>query len=77
METLEFIIYPNGRVEERVTGIVGSSCAEVTAEIEAKLGIVAHRELTSENFAQQQLTSQTTTQLDRVSDIDASRFSQW
>jgi len=50
METLEFIIYPNGRVEERVTGIVGSSCAEVTAEIEAKLGIVAHRELTSENF---------------------------
>jgi len=77
METLEFIIYPNGRVEERVTGIVGSSCAEVTDPIEAKLGIVAHRELTSENFAQQQLTSQTTTQLDRVSDMDASRFSQW
>jgi len=77
METLEFIIYPNGRVEERVTGIVGSSCAEVTEAIEAKLGIVAHRELTSENFAQQQLTSQTTTQLDRVSDMDASRFSQW
>jgi len=33
METLEFIIYPDGRVEERVTGIVGSSCAEVTAAI--------------------------------------------
>lgn len=77
METLEFIIYPNGRVEERVTGIVGSSCAEVTEAIEAKLGIVAHRELTSENFAQQQLTSQSATQLDRVSDMDASRFSQW
>jgi hypothetical protein len=77
METLEFIIYPDGRVEERVTGIVGSSCAEVTAAIEAKLGIVAHRELTSENFAQQQLISQSDTQFDRVSDIDASRFSQW
>ncbi|MEY3304590.1 MAG: DUF2997 domain-containing protein [Pseudanabaena sp.] len=77
METLEFIIYPDGRVEERVTGIVGSSCAEVTAAIEAKLGIVAHRELTSENFAQQQFTSQATTQFDRVSDIDASSFSQW
>ena len=35
METLEFIIYPDGRVEERVTGIVGSSCADVTAAIEA------------------------------------------
>ncbi|WP_055074491.1 DUF2997 domain-containing protein [Pseudanabaena sp. 'Roaring Creek'] len=77
METLEFIIYPDGRVEERVTGIVGSSCAEVTAAIEAKLGIVAYRELTSENFAQQQVISQSSTQLDRVSDMGDSRFSQW
>jgi hypothetical protein len=77
METLEFIIYPDGRVEELVTGIVGSSCAEVTAAIEAKLGIVAHRELTSENFAQKQVTSQSATQIDRVSDMDASSFSQW
>jgi hypothetical protein len=77
METLEFIIYPDGRVEERVTGIVGSSCAEVTAAIEVKLGIVAHRELTSENFAQQQVISHATTQFDHVSAPDASRFSQW
>lgn len=75
METLEFIIYADGRVEERVTGIIGSSCAEVTAAIEAKLGIVAHRELTSENFAQQQVTDQSATQCDRVS--DDSSFSQW
>ncbi|NEP61372.1 MAG: DUF2997 domain-containing protein, partial [Symploca sp. SIO2G7] len=27
METLEFVIYPNGRVKELVTGIVGRSCA--------------------------------------------------
>ncbi len=77
METLEFIIYPDGRVEERVTGIIGSSCAEVTAAIEAKLGIVAHRELTSENFTQQQFTSQSAMQFDQLSDTDNSRFSQW
>jgi hypothetical protein len=77
METLEFIIYPDGRVEERVTGIIGSSCAEVTAAIEAKLGVVAHREITSENFAQQQVTSQSTTQLNQLSEIDTFRFSQW
>lgn len=59
METLEFIIYPDGRVQETVTGIVGSSCAEVTAAIEAQLGRVITQEPTSEFFAQsaQQLVS--------------------
>lgn len=55
METLEFIIYPDGRVQEKVTGIVGASCAEVTAAIEAQLGIVLNQEPTSEFFAQQQV----------------------
>jgi hypothetical protein len=53
METLEFIIYPDGRVQEKVTGIIGSSCAEVTAAIEALLGQVVSHEPTSEYFAQQ------------------------
>lgn len=52
METLEFIIYPDGRVQETVTGIIGASCAEVTAAIEAQLGQVVSREQTSEYFAQ-------------------------
>jgi len=52
METLEFIIYPDGRVQEKVTGIVGASCAEVTAAIEAQLGQVLNQEQTSEYFAQ-------------------------
>lgn len=52
METLEFIIYPDGRVQETVTGIVGSSCAEVTAAIEEKLGQVTHSQQTSDYFAQ-------------------------
>lgn len=56
METLEFIIFPDGRVQEKVTGIVGSSCQEVTAAIEEQLGVVLSQEPTSEYFSQ--LTSQ-------------------
>jgi hypothetical protein len=64
METLEFTIYPDGRVREKVTGIVGASCAEVTAAIEAQLGRVVSQEKTSEYFAQkaqQQATATTQT----------------
>jgi len=50
METLEFIIYPDGRVKEMVTGVVGASCEEVTRKIEAQLGTVMSREATSEFF---------------------------
>ena len=52
METLEFIIYPDGRVKEMVTGIVGSSCQEVTAAIEAELGVVINQKPTSDYYAQ-------------------------
>lgn len=72
METLEFIIRPDGRVEERVTGIIGSSCEAVTAAIEAHLGIVASRELTSENFAQSLSVSS-----DRISQTETIECSQW
>ena len=52
METLEFIIYPDGRVKETVTGIVGSSCQEVTAAIEAQLGVVINQKPTSDYYTQ-------------------------
>jgi hypothetical protein len=52
METLEFVIYPDGRVKEMVTGIVGASCQEVTAAIEAQLGRVISVEKTSDYFSQ-------------------------
>lgn len=61
METLEFVIYPDGRVQEMVTGIIGSSCAEVTAAIEAQLGQVVSYQPTSEFFAQQETLRQTAT----------------
>lgn len=53
METIEFIIYPDGRVEEKVVGVVGSACEVVTSSIEAKLGKVVERTLTSEAFQSQ------------------------
>lgn len=69
METLEFVIYPDGRVQEMVTGIVGSSCAEVTAIIEAQLGTVISQQHTSEYFARQtQASTNSETQL---------QFSEW
>jgi hypothetical protein len=52
METLEFVIYPDGRVQEKVTGIVGQSCTEVTAAIESELGQVVSQQPTSEYFTQ-------------------------
>ncbi len=52
METLEFIIYPDGRVQEKVTGIVGASCQEVTAAIEAQLGRVVSQEKTAQYYSQ-------------------------
>ncbi|MBU6230568.1 MAG: DUF2997 domain-containing protein [Cyanobacteria bacterium REEB459] len=60
METLEFIIYPDGRVTETVTGVVGASCAELTAAIETELGMVVAQSPTAEYYAQVSL--QTTDQ---------------
>ncbi|HEY9824135.1 MAG TPA: DUF2997 domain-containing protein [Stenomitos sp.] len=68
METLEFIIYPDGRVQEKVTGIIGSSCAEVTAAIEAQLGHVVSHQPTSEYFSAQHSVQ---------SQASATRVSQW
>lgn len=51
METLEFMIYPDGRVKEMVTGVVGSSCQEVTAAIEAQLGKIVSQEITADYYA--------------------------
>ena len=58
LETLEFIIYPDGRIKETVTGIIGNSCQEVTAAIEAELGQVVNQEKSSEYFAQTVNTSE-------------------
>lgn len=66
METLEFIIHPDGRVQETVTGIIGRSCQEVTAAIEAQLGRVVATEPTSDYYIQpnQQTNTAQNQQLD-------------
>jgi Protein of unknown function (DUF2997) len=71
LETLEFIIYPDGRVQETVTGIIGASCAEVTALIEAQLGHVTNSQTTSEYFSVRNSTR-------NANEASAqSNFSQW
>jgi Protein of unknown function (DUF2997) len=63
METIEFIIHPDGRVQEKVTGIVGQPCTVVTAAIESQLGDVVSQTQTAEYFAQNlELTATATTQ---------------
>ncbi len=69
LETLEFVIYPDGRVQEKVTGIVGKSCAEVTAAIEAQLGQVLTQEVTSEFYA--------STAIQAEANTAQANFSQW
>ena len=61
IETLEFVIHPDGRVEETVTGIKGKSCEEVTAAIEAQLGRVVETRKSSEFFTQNLLDNQSNT----------------
>jgi Protein of unknown function (DUF2997) len=63
METLEFIIHPDGRVQEQVTGVVGQACTAVTAAIESELGDVINQSPTAEYFTPKlELTATATTQ---------------
>ncbi|MCS7030804.1 MAG: DUF2997 domain-containing protein [Gloeomargarita sp. SKYG116] len=50
METLEFVIRPDGRVEVRVQGVPGAACVEISQAIEQQLGVVTQREWTAEYF---------------------------
>ena len=63
METIEFIIHPDGRVQEKVTGVVGQACTVVTAAIESELGDVVSHTQTAAYFAPNlELTAAATTQ---------------
>jgi len=50
---IEFIIKPDGRVEEKVFGVKGESCKELTKEIEKALGTVVDTKPTAEMFEQE------------------------
>ena len=59
IETLEFIIFPDGRVQEKVTGIIGKSCQEVTQAIESELGRVVKQEKTGEYYEEKSFLNNT------------------
>ncbi|MBI5835134.1 MAG: DUF2997 domain-containing protein [Armatimonadetes bacterium] len=51
-ETIEFIIHPDGTIEERTLGLKGEACEQITAPIEGALGQVTAREATAERYEQ-------------------------
>ena len=57
--TIRFTIRPDGRVEERVEGIIGEACQQLTERLEASLGSVQHRESTADAFIHQESQPQT------------------
>jgi len=58
-QEIEFVIKPDGTVEERVVGVNGPDCEKITASIEDALGVVAKRERTSDFYNQTQGTDDT------------------
>lgn len=55
---VRFTIRPDGRVEERVEGVAGKACKQLTEIVEAALGMVERQESTSEAFLQPEVQSQ-------------------
>ncbi len=49
-EEIEFVIRPDGTVEERTVGLKGDRCEQVTARIEHSLGVILSREATPERY---------------------------
>jgi hypothetical protein len=61
METIEYTIFPDGRVEETVKGIRGDDCHKVVAKINESLGKVVASKPTEEMFEQEIVIDQTLT----------------
>ena len=59
METIEFRIYSDGRVEEKVVGVKGGNCNKITESINECLGKVVHSEATEELFENQVFIEET------------------
>ena len=56
--TVRFRIRPDGRVEERVEGVNGEACLQLTDRLETALGTVERRQPTSEAFTSTQPVTQ-------------------
>ena len=49
-QRIEFVIRPDGTVEEKVTGVSGPACDQITSAVEDALGEVTRRERTAEYY---------------------------
>ena len=49
-ETIRFTIKQDGTVLEKVEGVYGSNCENLTSNIEEKLGVVDFKESTSDYY---------------------------
>eukprot|EP00559_Dactyliosolen_fragilissimus_P008713 CAMPEP_0184854972 /NCGR_PEP_ID=MMETSP0580-20130426/331_1 /TAXON_ID=1118495 /ORGANISM="Dactyliosolen fragilissimus" /LENGTH=153 /DNA_ID=CAMNT_0027349365 /DNA_START=58 /DNA_END=519 /DNA_ORIENTATION=+ len=58
MEEIEFRIYPDGRIEEKVRGVKGGNCHKVTEEINKNLGKVVDTKPTEEMYEQELVIDQ-------------------
>jgi len=58
-QEIEFIIRPDGNVEERVIGVAGPECEKITAHIESALGMISQRERSSQYFSEGQSSDST------------------
>ncbi len=50
---IEYIIRPNGTIEERVLNGEGHGCTDLTAGLEQELGVLEHQELLPEFYEAQ------------------------
>ena len=75
METIEFKIYPDGRVEETVRGVKGNNCHKVTEGINEMLGKVVASEPTEEAYEQELVIESTISET--VSDGSSSNGDSW
>ena len=77
IETIEFKIYPDGRVEETVRGVKGGNCHQVTDKINEQLGKVVDTAPTEEMYEQDLTVDQTLTQTDGGASWDGSTPTSW
>jgi hypothetical protein len=61
IETIEYTIYPDGRIEERVRGVKGDNCHKITDDIHQQLGEVIATQPTEEMYEQEIKVDQTLT----------------
>jgi len=59
IEQIEFKIFPDGRIEETVTGVKGGECHKITEEINKNLGKVVASKPTEELYEQEITIAQT------------------